>query len=59
MAKLAKSTYDKKIFGVCGGIAQRFDMDSTVVRAIFVIGALLGGSFLLLYVILAIIMPRG
>jgi phage shock protein C len=60
MAKLAKSTYDKKLLGVCGGIAERFDMDSTVIRAIFVIGAILGvGSFVLIYLVLAIIMPRG
>ena len=36
MTRLVKSSYDKMLFGVCGGLAQRFGMDSTVVRAIFV-----------------------
>jgi len=47
------------LFGVCGGLAQRFGMDSTVVRAIFVIGAILGvGSFFIIYVVLAFVMPK-
>ena len=47
------------LLGVCGGLAQRFGIDSTIVRAIFVIGAILGvGSFILIYIVLAIVMPR-
>lgn len=58
MSRLVKSSYDKKIFGVCGGLAQRFGMDSTVIRLIFVFAAVIGlGSPILLYLILAIIMP--
>lgn len=60
MARLEKSTYDKMLFGVCGGLAKRFGIDSTLVRAIFVIGAIIGvGSFVLIYFVLAIVMPRG
>lgn len=59
MARLVKSSYDKMLFGVCGGLAQRFGMDSTVVRAIFVIGAILGvGSFFIIYIVLAFVMPK-
>jgi len=48
------------ILGVCGGIADYLGWDATLVRIIFVIGTIIGfGSFVLLYLILAIIMPRG
>lgn len=47
-----------KISGVCAGIADFFDMDVTLVRVIFVIMALAtGGGVILLYIILAIILP--
>lgn len=60
MSRLAKSSSDKMLLGVCGGLAQRFGIDSTIVRAIFVVGAILGvGSFILIYIVLAIVMPRG
>lgn len=41
--KLTRSISDRKIAGVCGGLAQYLDVDPTVVRIIFLI-ALLGGS---------------
>jgi phage shock protein PspC (stress-responsive transcriptional regulator) len=59
MSRLVKSSYDKKLFGVCGGLAQRFGMDSTVVRLIFAFATLIGlGSPIILYIVLAIIMPN-
>lgn len=59
MGKLVKSSYDKMLFGVCGGLANRFGMDSTLVRVIFVIAAIIGlGSPVLLYILLAFIMPK-
>ncbi|HUM46985.1 MAG TPA: PspC domain-containing protein [Chitinophagales bacterium] len=48
---------EKKIFGVCSGIANYFDIDPTIVRVIFVFGFVAAGSGLLLYLILAIVMP--
>jgi phage shock protein PspC (stress-responsive transcriptional regulator) len=60
MSRLVKSSFDKMLFGVCGGLAQRFGIDSTIVRVIFVIGAIFGvGSFVLIYFVLAFVMPRG
>ncbi|MEK7263060.1 MAG: PspC domain-containing protein [Bacteroidota bacterium] len=53
-----KSLRDKKIAGVCGGIAEYFNIDSTVVRLAFVAGMLLHGIGLLLYIILAIVAPK-
>ena len=56
--KLTKS-YDKKIAGVCGGLADYFDLDPTLVRVGYVILSLFSAAFpgLLVYIILAVIMP--
>lgn len=59
MAKLARSSYDKKLFGICGGIANYFGWDATIVRVIFLIGTILGfGSFLFIYIVLLFVMPN-
>ena len=55
--KLYKSNTAKKIAGVYGGIAEYFNIDSTLVRLGWVVFSLLGGSGLLAYIIAAIIMP--
>lgn len=55
--RLYKSSTDKKVCGVCGGIANYFDVDPTVIRLIRVIFTLAGGSGLIAYIIAAIIMP--
>lgn len=56
--KLYKSNSDKKIDGVCAGIAEYFNLDPTVVRIAWIIFSCLGGSGLLAYLICAIVMPR-
>lgn len=55
--KLYNSSTDKKLAGVCGGIAEYFNIDSTLVRLGWVLFSLLGGSGLLAYIIAALIMP--
>ena len=55
--RLYKSSTDIKVCGVCGGIANYFDVDPTVIRLIWVIFTLVGGSGLIAYIIAAIIMP--
>lgn len=59
MKKLHKSLTNKKLFGVCGGIAETYDFDPTLVRLIVVVlGIFTGGlPMLLAYVIAVIIMP--
>lgn len=57
MKKLYKSQTDKKIAGVCGGIAEYFAVDSTLIRLLWVL-LLLTGTGLLAYIIAAIIMPN-
>jgi phage shock protein PspC (stress-responsive transcriptional regulator) len=49
---------EKKLFGVCSGVAAYFDIDPTVVRLLFVASVLLFGTGLLLYLIMAIVMPE-
>jgi phage shock protein C len=55
--KLYKSLTDKKICGVCGGIAEYFDIDSTLVRLGVVVLTILGFSGIIAYIIAALIMP--
>ena len=53
----ARYSADKKIAGVCGGVARYFDLDSSVVRAVWLLCVLLAGTGLLAYLILWIVMP--
>jgi phage shock protein PspC (stress-responsive transcriptional regulator) len=55
--KLYRSETDRMIGGVCGGIAEYFDFDSTIVRLIFVLLFFWGGSGFLAYLICWIIIP--
>lgn len=56
--KLAKSI-DKRISGVCGGIAQYFDIDPTIIRACWAVLTVASGfPGIVLYIILALVMPK-
>ncbi len=57
--RLTKSRTDKKICGVCGGLAQYLEMDPTVVRLITVFCIVFAGLSLWAYIIAAIVMPFG
>lgn len=57
MNKLHKSSTNRKIAGVCGGIAETLNCDATVVRLIAALLVLGFGSGLLLYIVAALIMP--
>ena len=48
---------NKLIFGVCAGLSDYFIIDVTIIRIIFVLGMLAGGLSILIYIILALIMP--
>ncbi len=57
--KLMRSRTDKKISGVCGGLAKYLGISSTIIRIIFVAALFLGyGSFILVYLAMAIVMPK-
>lgn len=55
--RLYRSAREKMLFGVCGGVAEYFDTDPTIIRLAWVVFSLLGGSGVLAYIIAAIIMP--
>ena len=59
MKKLYRSTTDKKIAGVCGGLAEYFNIDPVIIRIIAVILLLPGGlPGLVPYVVLWVIVPE-
>lgn len=58
MKKLYRSQTDRKLCGVCGGIAEYLGIDSTVVRLLWVILAIFFGSGILIYILAAFIMPE-
>jgi phage shock protein PspC (stress-responsive transcriptional regulator) len=55
--RLRRSNDQRILLGVCGGLAEYFDIDPTIVRIIFVGAALLGLSGILIYIVLAVVMP--
>ena len=55
--KLYKSNKNKMLDGVCGGIAEYFNIDPTLLRLGWVVCAL-GGSGVLAYIVAALIIPR-
>lgn len=56
--RLYKIEEGKKLDGVCGGIAEYFDIDPTLVRLAWVIFTVFAGGGLIAYIIAAIIMPK-
>ena len=55
--KLYRSKKDKKIFGVCAGVAKYFDIDATVIRLIWALLILFCGTGILAYLVCALVMP--
>jgi phage shock protein PspC (stress-responsive transcriptional regulator) len=56
--QLTLSARDKKVAGVCGGIAEYFDIDPTLVRVLTVVFTLFFGSGVLAYLLAWILMPK-
>ena len=56
--KLYRSRTDKKICGVCGGLAKYLNMDVTVVRLLAVLLTLFVGGGLIAYIVAALVMPE-
>ena len=59
MKELRKSSTNKKIAGVCGGIGEYFSIDPTIVRLGFVALSFMFGGGLFVYIIASILMPDG
>ena len=56
--KLYRSKTDKKLFGVCGGLAEYFGIDSTIIRLILVLAVVCAGVGVLAYFIAALVIPE-
>jgi len=56
--KLTRTPHDRKIAGVCGGLGEYFDIDPLVFRVIFLFLFLFGGTGLILYLLLWILIPE-
>lgn len=56
--RLHLSSVDRKLGGVCGGLGEYFDIDSTIIRIAFVFFTLIGGCGLLLYLIIWFVAPK-
>jgi phage shock protein C len=57
--RLVRSTNDRKIAGVCGGLADYFDLDPIIIRVVWVLLFLCAGTGLLAYIVLWIVLPEG
>lgn len=55
--KWYRSRNDKMIGGVCGGLAEYFDVDPTIIRILFVVGLFMGAG-ILAYIVLWIVVPE-
>jgi phage shock protein C len=56
--RLYRSRNDRKLAGVCGGIAEYYGWDPTLVRVAWVVLTLLGGSGILIYLVMWLVMPE-
>ena len=56
--RLTRSSHERMWAGVAGGLAEYFNLDVTLIRVLFVLLAVLGGSGLVIYVAMWIIVPK-
>lgn len=56
--KLFRSVDNRMVCGVCAGIGNYFNIDPTLIRLVWVLASVVGGSGLLVYIIAAIIIPE-
>ncbi|MBQ7167337.1 MAG: PspC domain-containing protein [Treponema sp.] len=57
MAKRIYKSSQKTLCGVCGGIAEYFNLDPTIVRLLWVVLTLAGGSGIIAYIVCALVIP--
>lgn len=55
--KLYRSRKDRMIAGICGGLSERYAIDSTWVRLLFILFFFAGGCALLIYLVMWVIVP--
>jgi phage shock protein C len=57
--RFVRSTNNRKIAGVCAGLADYFDMDATIIRVLWLLAVLCYGTGLVAYLVLWIVVPEG
>jgi len=55
--KLYRSRVDRKLWGVCGGLAKYFNLDPTIVRVIAVASLFVGSLGFWIYIVMALVVP--
>lgn len=59
MKKLYRSAHDKKVFGLCGGLGEYFNVDSTLLRVVVVVTTIFsGGVVIALYILASLVIPK-
>ncbi|MBY8857946.1 PspC domain-containing protein [Nocardia sp. CA2R105] len=58
MRRLTRSRTDRWIGGVCGGLAEYFGWNATLVRLLFILSCLLPGPQFLIYLVLWVVIPK-
>lgn len=58
--RLFRSETDKVFFGICGGIAEYFDIDAVLIRLVWIVVTVLSGGFpgVLVYLVAPFVIPR-
>lgn len=54
---LYRSKEDRWLAGVCGGLGNHFNVDSTLIRALFILFALVIGGGVIIYILLWVLIP--
>jgi phage shock protein C len=55
--KLYRSRNQRMLAGICGGLAEYFNVDATLIRVLFLVLAVFGGTGLVIYVVMWLIVP--
>lgn len=58
MRRLTRSRTDRWIGGVCGGLAEYFGWNATLIRLLFILSCLLPGPQFLIYLVLWVVIPK-
>jgi phage shock protein C len=59
MKKLYRSAHDKKLFGLCGGLGEHFNVDPTLLRVVLVVTTIFtGGVVIALYILASLVIPK-
>ena len=56
--KLYRSRTDKKIWGICGGLAKYLDMDPVVLRVVAVVSIFVSGIGIIAYIVMRLMVPE-